>query len=352
MRGLPPGPPRFTPDRCLTLGQAGAFPRQAMVFAAGRGERLGALTARRAKPALPFCGIPLLSRLLAWLAAGGVEEVAVNLHQHPETLEPLLRESERVRPGLRIQRSPEPELLGTSGGLSRAAARFRLGRDPARPLLVMNGDTLPTFDLAELAAYHAARGGEATLLCDPDPGPAFAGERRLETDGSGTITGLGPPGSRGFGFAGVWLLDPAALRHLTGGPGGLSRDLLVGLIAAGTGRAFPSDAPWFEIGTPRRYLEASLGALADGVFRDVPDDRNGLRPVRFGTGATGAPAELIGAGSVLEEGARVERSVLLEEVRVGAGAVVRDSVVAEAERVPPGTRIQDALFVGGAPAPL
>lgn len=323
-----------------------------MVFAAGRGERMGPLTARRAKPALPFCGIPLLNRVLGWLADAGVEEMVVNLHQHPETLEPLLVETERARPGLRIHRSLEPELLGTSGGLSRAAERFRLGRDSSRPLLVVNGDTLPTFDLAELVAFHATRGGEATLLCDPDPGPAFAGERRLQTDSSGTIAGLGPPGSRGFGFAGVWLLEPPALRRLTGRPGGLSSDLLPGLIAAGTGRAFPSSAPWFEIGTPRRYLEASLGALADGALPAFSDRRTGFPRTRFGPGATGVPAELIGAGSVLDAGARVERSVLLEGVHIGARAVVRDSVVAAAERVPPGARIQDALFAGGAAAPL
>lgn len=323
-----------------------------MVFAAGRGERLGPLTAGRAKPALPLCGVPLLSRLLTWLSAAGVEEVVVNLHHHPETVEPLLRESERVRPALRIHRSFEPELLGTSGGLSRAAELFRLGRGGGGPLLVMNGDTLVTFDLAELVSCHAVRGGEATLLCDPDPGPEFAGERRLETDGSGTIIGLGAPGGPGLGFAGVWLLEPAALRHLAGGRGGLSRDLLPGLIAAGTGRVFPSRAPWFEIGTPRRYLEASLAALAERTLPGVADTRSGLHRVRFGPGATGAPAALIGAGSALDEGARVERSLLLEGVHVGAGAVVRHSVVAAGERVPPGAHLQDALFSGGAALPL
>jgi len=45
---------------------------RAMVFAAGKGERLGPLTARRAKPALPLCGVPLLTRVFRWLAAGGI----------------------------------------------------------------------------------------------------------------------------------------------------------------------------------------------------------------------------------------------------------------------------------------
>ncbi len=323
-----------------------------MVFAAGRGERMGPLTVDRAKPALPFCGVPLLSRLLGWLAGAGVDDVVVNLHQHPETLEPLLAAAERAEPGLRVRRSPEPELLGTSGGLSCAVTRFGLGRRDGGSLLVLNGDTLPTFDLGEMVNFHGARGGEATLLCDPEPGPEFAGERRLETDENGTITGLSGPGGSGFGFAGVWLLEAAAFDYLNGGPGGLSQDLLPGLVAAGSARAFPSRAPWFEIGTPRRYLEASLRALETATLPEVPDRSASSGEVHFGPGARGKPAELIGAGSVLEEEACVEGSVLLEDVRVGARAVVRGSVVAAAETVPAGARIEDALFAGGVAAPL
>ncbi|MDE2659479.1 MAG: NDP-sugar synthase [Acidobacteriota bacterium] len=328
------------------------MPRRAMVFAAGRGERMGPLTRDRAKPSLPFCGVPLLTRLLRWLTGAGVSEVVVNLHHHPGTLEPLLVSAERTMRGLTIGRSPEPELLGTSGGLSRAAARFGLGSDAGGPLLVLNGDTLPTFDLGEMAGFHGAAGAEATLLADPEPGPEFSGERRLETREDRVITGLSGPGGPGFGFSGVWLLEPAALGHLHGGRGGLSQDLLPGLIAAGTARAFPSRAPWFEIGTPRRYLEASLRALEGGA---LPESRT--RPADAArtdsrSRAAGRWPELIGEGSVVGEAACVEGSLLLEDVRIGARAAVRDSIVAAAETVPAGARIEAALFAGGAATPL
>ena len=323
-----------------------------MVFAAGRGERMGPLTRDRAKPALPFCGVPLLTRLLRWLTGAGVGDVVVNLHHHPETLEPLLVSAERTMPGLAIGRSPEPELLGTSGGLSRAVARFGLGGELDGPLLVLNGDTLPTFDLRAMAGFHAAAGGEATLLADPEPGPEFSGERRLETGEDGVITGLSEPAGPGLGFSGVWLLEPAALRYLHGGPGGLSRDLLPGLIAAGTARAFPSRAPWFEIGTPRRYLEASWRALEGGAFPETRARPAGTANPGFPVGAERHPPELIGAGSVVGEEACVEGSLLLEDVHIGARAVVRDSIVAASETVPAGVRIEAALVAGGVAIPL
>ena len=328
------------------------LPRRAMVFAAGRGERMGPLTRDRAKPALPFCGVPLLTRLLSWLAGAGVLDVVVNLHHHPETLEPLLGSAERTTPGLTIGRSPEPELLGTSGGLARAAARFGLGSALGGPLLVLNGDTLPTFDPGEMASFHAASGGEATLLSDPEPGPEFSDERRLEIGEGSVITGLSGPGGPGWGFAGVWLLEPAALRHLHGGPGGLSRDLLPGLIAAGTARAFPSRAPWFEIGTPRRYLAASLRALDEGALPETRSRSAGAAGTRVPGDGGGSPPELIGPGVLVGEEACVERSLLLENVHIGTRAVIRDCIVAASETVPAGARIEAALYAGGAATPL
>lgn len=319
-----------------------------MLFAAGRGVRMGPLTRAAAKPALPFCGTPLITRILGRLRSAGIRDIVVNLHYLPMSLHPLLDAFEAdLTPGCSLRRSVESDLLGTSGGLHRAVTETGGPAFGEGPLFVLNGDTLATVDLGEMAAFHRQAGGEATLLCDADPGPEFARERRIETDPEGRITGLSAPGGPGYGFSGVWLLEPSALRHLSGKPVGLSTDLLPALIRAGSGRAFPVRAPWFEIGSPRRYLTASLRALASGAVKPI-------RPpgIHFGIGASASPASLVSPGCELREGARAERSILLPGVRVGDGAVVRGSVVAEGETVPSGARIRDALFADGALTPL
>ena len=313
------------------------MPTRAMVFAAGRGVRMGPLTAHRAKPALPFGQTPLLRLVLDRLRRAGVRDVVVNLHHAPESIEPLLGAAETEGAGaLRIHRSLETELLGTSGGLHRVRDRFQGGT-----FLVVNGDTLHTVDLSRVAAAHAAGGGEATLVADPDPGPELAGERRLRSEG-GRFTGLTAPGGPGPAFTGVWVLEPSALRRLSGRPVGLGADLLPALARAGTGRVFESRAPWYEIGTPRRYLEASLRALTTGLVREVPATR-----LILAAGARAAPAALLGDGCRLGPRARVERSVLGEEVVVGAGAVVVDSVVAARERIEPARRLEGRLLAAG-----
>lgn len=300
-----------------------------MVFAAGKGERMGPLTEHLAKPALPFCGLPLLTRVLRRLRKSGVREVVVNLHHLPETVEPVLREAE-AEDRLTIHRSFEAELLGTSGGLSCAVERFGDAVFRRGPFWIVNGDTLTMADLGAMAAFHAGHGGEATLLAVADPGPDFAGERRLATAEDGTITGLTAPGgdgsTDGFGFAGVWIVEPSALRLLRGGPGGLSGDLLPGLIEAGTARVFPTTAPWFEIGTPRRYLEACLAAVEIGL----------------------CPGDFVSPDCLVDFYARIRNSVVLPGVRVEEGARVERSVVAAGEVVPAGAVVRDALFTGGA----
>jgi mannose-1-phosphate guanylyltransferase len=55
----------------------------------------------------------------------------------------------------------------------------------------------------------------------------------------------------------------------------------------------------------------------------------------------------LGAAAAVEEGASVERSVLLPEAFVGEGAVVLDSVIGEAARIEAGARVSaDAIADG------
>ncbi len=317
------------------------IPRRAMVFAAGRGERMGPLTRNRAKPALPLAGVPILERILDRLRSFGVREVVVNLHHAPESLEPLLRAASRK--GLRVHRSPEPELLGTSGGLRRAVERFGATGFGRSPFLAWNADAYPEADLAAFAAAHRDRGGMATLLAEERPAPGCEGERRLQTDRDGRLTGLLPAGEEGPVFCGVWLLEPAALELLAPDARGLASDLLPGLIRKRAGFVVSTGRRWYEIGTPARYRAASLA---------FPTDEGSPRPNRIAPDATVDSLSRLGGGCRIGSGAEVSRSVLLEDVDVGPGAVVRDSVVAACETIPAGTRVSGALRASGASVPL
>ncbi|HJS72714.1 MAG TPA: sugar phosphate nucleotidyltransferase, partial [Vicinamibacteria bacterium] len=123
------------------------LPQRAMVLAAGFGKRLRPLTTSYAKPALPLLGRPMIEYALRGIARQGIREVVVNLHHRPDSLEPALERASRT---LSIHRSIETEILGTAGGLKKAAEFLGPG-----VFLLLNGDTLSDFDLPAMAEVHA-----------------------------------------------------------------------------------------------------------------------------------------------------------------------------------------------------
>src|SRR5262245_22857417 len=119
---------------------------KAMVLAAGRGERMGALTADRPKPLLEIGGVPLIERHLQRLAACGVEHVVVNLAHRGAQIRERLGDGERLGLAIRYSDEGEPP-LETAGGIVRALPL--LGTEP---FLLVNADVLTDFDFAELLA--------------------------------------------------------------------------------------------------------------------------------------------------------------------------------------------------------
>ncbi len=328
----------------------GSPPGRAMLLAAGIGRRLRPLTSYFAKPAIPLLGRPLIEYVLLSLARQGIQDVVVNLHHRPETLEPSL---ETASPDLRIHRSIETELLGTAGGLKKAAEFLRDG-----PFFLLNGDTLTEVDLARLAEVHAEKGARATLLLRGKPtGSSFTGIRIGE---EGRILGVDRrEGVSDLMFAGVWLLDSSVLELLSGKRRGLEEELLPRLIEEGTAFGTVATGPWVTIDTPRRYWEASLIAARDGLFEQDWEVRR--RPIEVVDGVTalvlaGADTHveegvrfrgsvILGARCHVARGARLENVVCWDDVTLSEGVTVSNSVVTHGVTLPPKAELSDKLIL-------
>jgi len=101
-----------------------------MIFAAGFGTRMGALTAHQPKPMVKVAGRPLIDHTLTLAAPLGLNTV-VNLHYLPHVLEAHLAGS----PVKTVTESPD--ILETGGGLKNALPL--LGNGPA---FTLNSDAL------------------------------------------------------------------------------------------------------------------------------------------------------------------------------------------------------------------
>lgn len=236
-----------------------------MILAAGLGTRLKPLTETTPKALLLIAGKPLITYQLRLLAHYGCREVVINLHWLGPLIEKELGSGQRF--GIHITYSYEEQILGTGGGILKAAPFF--GR---APFIVMNSDILIDVDLKALMAHHHKMKGVATLVTAPMPtGAPFT---PIWSDRKGVITHIGgtPPSSlsqeRPWMFTGVQILTPQLLKGLPlERPSCIIRDGMAPALQKGRRIAgFPYAGYFCDVGTIERYRAADSD-IASGRAR-------------------------------------------------------------------------------------
>jgi len=290
--------------------------RHALVLTAGLGTRLQPLTAVRAKPAIPVAGEPLVRRIVASLAAQGVTELVLNLHHLPETVAAVAGDGSDL--GTRIRYSWEqPVVLGSAGGPRRALPIIG-PTDGNDAFFLINGDTITNVDLQAIASAHEASGALVTLAVVPHREPHKYGG--ILTSADGAVTGFAPRGAGAQGsshFIGVQIVRAEVFRSLTDGqPVNSFGDTYKRLLAARPGsiRAYACDAAFQDIGTTSDYWTTSFAWLGKGP-----------------------PEEAYGKRVHIADGARITRSILWDDIDVGANSVIEECIVTDQVRVPAGS---------------
>jgi mannose-1-phosphate guanylyltransferase len=309
---------------------------------------------------VPVLNRPVMEHTARLLARHGFTETIANLHWFPETIEGHFGDGAAF--GLELSYSHEEKLLGTAGGV-RKAATF-LGDS----FLVVAGDALTDLDFAAMREFHESHDGLATLatkrVADTDqfgvviagedgriqgfqekPDPAEALSDLANTciymfrsdifeffPEPGTSTAAGPGDEPGFAD---WAMDvfPALLEN----------DIPF--------YSHEVDAYWNDIGNLDELKQGNVDALsgavavepgaprvADGVWAGTAVDRVRLEP-----------PVLVGNGVEIGEDARiVGPAVIGDGCEIGAGAYVgRDTILLGGATVPAGS-----MLVGGIAGPV
>ena len=282
----------------------------ALVLTAGLGTRLRPLSLVRAKAAVPVAGQPLVTRILRQLRAADVTDVVLNLHHLPHTLTRLVGDGSDL--DIRVRYSWEVPLLGSAGGPRQALSL--LG---APTFLIVNGDTLTDVDIGALVTAHRRSGALVTMAVVPNAEPQKYGGVVIGMDG--TVTGFAARGSSqaAYHFVGLQVAEAAAFAAVdAGSPCESVAAIYPSLIGnqPGSVRGHVCAAEFFDIGTPNDYLRASLLLMRR---------EGGVWPQ--------------GARTRVDATARVEESILWDDVEVGAGSMLRGCIIADGARVPGGT---------------
>jgi len=317
----------------------------ALVLTAGLATRLRPLSLVRAKAALPVAGDPLIRRILRWLAASGVTDAVLNLHHLAHTITGIVGDG---ADGVRVRYSWEVPVLGSAGGPRRALSL--LGTSP---FLIVNGDTLTNVDVTGLVADHRQSGALVTMAVVPNTEPEKYGGVVVEPDG--TVTGFAKRLSRAskvrsaeetYHFVGVHVAEANAFASLPDNvPSESVAERYPALIAArrGSVRAFVTTAEFFDIGTPRDYLSTSLllGIRDSGLGIRIANSESRIRSE---SPIPNPESRFIGARTRIASDARIEDSVLWDDVEVEANVRLRRCIVTDGVRVPGGSSWENATI--------
>ena len=210
-----------------------------MLLAAGRGERMGTLTATQPKPLLTIGERSLIEHHVVRLAASGIEEIVINLSYRGSEIRKRLGDGTRF--GVSIEYSDEGEPpLETGGGIVHALPL--LGREP---FVLVNSDIYTDFDFRVLVDGPRA----PVLVLVPNPSHNARGDFGLDAAG---FVSASPPLST---YAGIAIFDPRWFAELAPGrrplkpvlDAAIARRELTGLKFAGL---------WLDVGTPERLEQA------------------------------------------------------------------------------------------------
>jgi MurNAc alpha-1-phosphate uridylyltransferase len=190
------------------------FDRTAMIFAAGRGERMRPLTDTCPKPLLPAGGKPLIEWQIERLAAAGYTTIVINHAWLGEQIEAALGDGSRW--GVALRYSPEQDALETAGGIAQALPLIETQGEPA-VFVGVSGDVYTDFDYAQLDTHAATLAAQAEpgmhLVMVPNPPFHRAGDFALAADGRLSLD----DGAARYTFGNIGLYDTRMFRALPRG---------------------------------------------------------------------------------------------------------------------------------------
>lgn len=118
---------------------------QAILLVGGRGKRLQPLTNTTPKPMIEVAGKPILVRQIQWLQEFGVDRFILAVSHLKEVIIDTMGDGSEL--GVHVSYVVEESPLGTAGALYNAMGNAKMDD---QPLLVANGDTLTSLNVAGL----------------------------------------------------------------------------------------------------------------------------------------------------------------------------------------------------------
>jgi glucose-1-phosphate adenylyltransferase len=344
---------------------------KAIILAGGQGTRLGALTMKRAKPAVPFGGkYRIIDFTLSNCVNSNIFDVLILTQYRPHSLNDHIGKGrpwdlDRTFTGGVQLLQPYKGIrdtdwyAGTADAVAQNLNFVRHGHPEY--VLILSGDHIYEMDYDMLIQFHRDNKADVTVCTIRVPLDEASRFGILDVEDDFRVKNFvekpkNPPGN--LASMGVYVFDyevlERALREDQADPQSekdFGKNVVPRLLEQGaTIFAYPYGGYWIDVGTVDAYWEAHMDLLETPPSLNLNDrtwvihTRSEERPpVRFEHGAS-VRNSLIADGVVIGEGAIVERSVLSPGVYVGPGAIVRESVILNDSYIEAGATVERCIL--------
>ena len=303
----------------------------AILLVGGMGTRLQPLTLTTPKPMLSVAGVPFTEHQIVKAREAGFTEIVLATSFKAELFEPYFGNGERF--GISIRYAVEKAPLGTGGAIRNAASMLT----GSGPVAIFNGDVLSAHDLAAQLKFHIDTDSDVTLyLTEVADARAFGA---VEFDADFRVSAFNekmenPPTN--MINAGCYIFSREVIQSIPEGVVvSVERETFPTLLNQGSRvSAFVDRSYWLDIGTPAALLKATNDLLTGKMFSAAtPELTDG---------------SFIGAQSVIDSTAQINRSVIGPGANIAAGALIQGSIVGDGAVIGAGTQLRDCFIADGA----
>lgn len=356
----------------------------AFVMAGGQGSRLQPLTTGRSKPSVPFGSrYRIVDFVLSNLVNSQIQTIYLLVQYKSQSLIEHVRKAWTISPLLQSQfvtvvppqmMSGENWFQGTADAVNQ---NINLIEEHRPDLVVVFGaDHIYRMDIRQMVAFHKARQAHATIAALPVPLAEASSFGVIASDADGRIRGfeekpanatpMPSDPTRAFASMGNYIFDADVLLSALheaqkAGETDFGHHVLPRLLQTHRLYAYdfatnevpgvlPYESPmyWRDLGTIDAYFEAHRDVLgAEPAF----DMFNPEWPI-YSSGYQGPVARvlggeidnsLLGAATMIHKGAKITNSIIRREAVIEEDVVLEDCIVMDYVRIGRGARLRNVI---------
>jgi glucose-1-phosphate adenylyltransferase len=344
---------------------------RAVILAGGEGSRLGVLTAKRAKPAVPFAGkYRIIDFPLSNCVNSDIFDLMVLAQYRPQSLIEHIGSgapwdlNRDFTGGVKIltpfkARFDSDWFVGTADAVQQNFSFIK--RDMPDLVMILSGDHIYTMDYEPMVSFHLDQQADLTMGTIRVPIEEASRFGVLTTDDRYRVTSFlekPPEPPSNLANMGVYLfnrdlLDRVLWEDRTNPESShdFGKDIIPRLITSDARVfAFPYTGYWMDVGTVQSYWQAHMDMLSPVPKLQlyhrswVIHTRTEERPPARLPASAHVFASMICDGCYVGSDSRVESSVLSPGVVIRPGAVVRESIICTDTVIESGAVIERAII--------